>query len=347
MAVMSVFLVFYALLVLSCVYADPHYFQGQAATTSRDSTFGGSVRQFSGGILDCTSSDFLKRTLCSAVGTRVNSTLEAAGLKIDREGALFSYDDQTQEKIDTGHSCSITAKFTRRMALARFSKDTDLNINIGTNVSEPIVITLKVPVHLEAKANIKQSFGAKLFGKCRRVGSDSFTVEASVSTVADTIIAVTLNPSYSRFPGNGGYAVSIRPVVAVLFDLENTDLDFKIRGLSYFSRLAAKLFGFTSTLTDGLKDVFKGKGVKKIVQNFEDTALFDFGIPLLSHLGHLPKPLQDLFYGLIEDLGEKEIEKKAKGFSSDFENLLNSKIRSAIGTDSNGVRRFVVSRGVP
>ncbi|KAI0566307.1 hypothetical protein FGB62_10g37 [Gracilaria domingensis] len=166
-------------------------------------------------------------------------------------------------------------------------------------------------------------------------------MEASLSTTANMVIGLTLNPVfYTR--STGDFVLSVTPVAAVMFDLENTDLDFDVRGLSFVTTIAGPLLGFTSSLTDGIKDIFDGRGVRTVIDNLEDSLLFDLGIPILSRVDALPRPARDLVFELLSDVGEKELEKEEEGYGSDFEQFLNSKIRDAIGADSSGEREFVV-----
>ncbi|PXF40517.1 hypothetical protein BWQ96_09770 [Gracilariopsis chorda] len=301
-----------------------------------------SGKQISAEVLECSTSNPLKRALCQVVARKVNSSLADAGIQIDRNGLLFSFDDRTHQRIDTGHSCSVTAEIRRKQATARFLTKAHLDFDYGSALSEPVVLSVKVPIRLEAKADLKQRFGAKVFGRCKRLGSDSFSVEAKLSTTADVLIGLTLNPSFLIRP-SGEFVVTVKPVAAVLFDFGNTDLDFEVKGLSYVTSLVGPLLGFTSSLTEGITDLFDGRGVKDMVRNFEDSVLFDLGIPILSRVDNLPRAARDLIFNLLSDVGQREVEKRAEGYGSDFEKLINSKIRSAVRADSNGVREFVVS----
>ena len=70
------------------------------------------------GFLDCSHGDATVRALCAVVTQRAGSLLAGASIRIDQSGLLFTYDNATDIRIDTGHSCSVTAFITNTHAEA-------------------------------------------------------------------------------------------------------------------------------------------------------------------------------------------------------------------------------------
>lgn len=68
------------------------------------------ARQISADVFTCDSSDALLNAVCQIGLKRINSELEAAGISVNRNGVLFTYNDDEDKRIKTGHSCTVTAQ---------------------------------------------------------------------------------------------------------------------------------------------------------------------------------------------------------------------------------------------
>lgn len=79
--------------------------------------------------LDCSLGDATIRALCAVATQRAGTLLAGASIRIEQSGLLFTYDNATDIRVDTGHSCSVTASITNTHAEARLSSQTWLDFS--------------------------------------------------------------------------------------------------------------------------------------------------------------------------------------------------------------------------
>lgn len=309
---------------------------------SNNKTFQANDRQISSNIFSCDSSDSTIRAICSYTLEQLNSELKATGVSLDHNGLLFNYDDPKDVKIDTGHSCSVTAQVRHKHVSARLSSNANLDLS-GKSLTEPLAIRLKLPVSISGRVDIKQRFGIRLlFGSCSTVGSDSFSFKGSAHTTANVVIGLTLNPSLGRTP-SGDFLLAIKPQVATLFALEHLDFNFRVSGVSPIAAVVSVVSGLSSTFFKSVTALFKGDSVSSILK---DSLPFDLGAPLLLGVGALPKPLEEAVWKSLTNYGVHVAAKKAAGFGDDIESELNKKVRRALRLDSSGRRSVLLRKDI-
>lgn len=299
------------------------------------------ARQISSDVFSCDSPKPIVQAICKVALERVNSELQAAGISIRRSGVLFSIDDPKDEKINTGHSCSVTAQARHKFFSAHFSSDADLNLS-GNSLTEPLAVRLFLPVSVNARIDIKQRFGARIFGRCSKYGSDSYSLKGGVSSNVNLVVGLTLAPSLGTTP-SGDYALVLKPAVAVLFELNKLDFDFRTSGVSPLSSAVTFVSGFISTNTKVIKTLFKGDSVSTVVR---ERLLFDVGVPILLGIGGLPGILEDAVWSVLSKIGEHFARKDAEGYGRDLETELNEKVRRALKTDSDGTRTIIIPKEI-
>ncbi len=307
--------------------ATPSYAQSTApaATTSGASS-----------PIDCGGSEE-EQVLCGIVQNRVNEELAEHNLRLDRAGLLFNYDNPVPLPIDTGHGCSHRAQISRSRMSARLSSDIDLDLS-GDLLDEPLVIAADVPVTLDARLDMLERFGVRVLGRCRQLGSDSYSASGSLDTRARVVVAFSLTPT-RRFDADGNDIITLQPRVRVLSALEDTSVNFELSGVSPISAIAAVMLGVPGTVLRSAEAVFSQDSVSEVWRN---AAVGDFLLPVVTTLGTLPEPLQDQVLGLLEDRAEAELTRAAHGFGPDVEDTLTAQLRAALRLDAAGERTFVV-----
>lgn len=300
------------------------------------------VHQISPGVFSCKSSNPIKRQLCDILLGKLNAELQSAGISITKNDILFTYNNGRHEHIDTGHSCSVRAQLRNRHAEARLQRSASLKVQLPT-LQRPLTIAIKLPVSLSGELEIRKRFGLKVFRKCNRIGSDTFRLRGSLSTQARALLGFALNPTLRVLP-SGDYELAARPSAIVMFELQSTNIRFRVSGLSFLSAIWTKIVAFRSTIGSSLSSLVRGRSLKSVWKKISRNAAFDFGAPIALGLGSLPGPLERTIFKAFGKVIARVLEKKAKGFGSDLEDKLNAEIRRALKTDASGRRVIIIKR---
>lgn len=294
--------------------------------------------------LECTKGDTVTQVLCQVVSRKVSASLRAASITIDRSGILFNYDDPTSIKIDTGHSCTVTAEITHTHADAKLLSAASLDFSGNPlSLSDPALFVAELPVEFNGRVDVKERFGTRILTGCTHLGSDSFKASGGISTTAKLAILFTFAPAPVRVDADGNYIFTIRPITKVAASLANTDIKFNLSGVSFLNGLATAILGGTSSLLKAVTGILKMDSLKSIwgniKQNIIDTAVG----------GILSTPF-DLLDDLIELLAQSIVDEKKKGleakYSGEAEKRLRQLVSNALGLDANGERKFVVRKEV-
>jgi hypothetical protein len=265
-----------ALAIASTVLALSTLAQAQASGT----TLGDILDPFLD-FFECRTGSAEEQLLCRVVRTRINDELAQENISIGSNGILFGFDDPTHIKIDTGHSCSVTARIERRRASARLGRQASFDFR-GNAISEPVLIGIRLPVALDVRFDLKQSFGARDPFGCRSLGSDHFSASGSLSTDARIAVMFTLAPSLSTNAG-GDLVLTIRPMVRVATKLERTDVNLRVSGVSPVSGVATALLAGPSTLLKGAL-LFDYEELSEL---FGNSVLTDLALPMVLDPGGL------------------------------------------------------------
>lgn len=336
-------LTFSLFILLSVCYAVsyPH------SHSSTDLSVPIKAAQVSSDVFQCDSSNSIHRALCKAALQKVNLELEQAGIRIDRNGVLFVYDDATDKKIQTGKSCSVTAKQTHQHLEARFKRSARLRLT-GNSLTEPFLLRLKLPVTLHGRIDIKQRFGVKvpkissfmIRMKCKNYASDSYSLKGSVSTNAKLGVGFYLKPSLGTVE-SGDYAIVLQPIVRVVTRLENIDIKLDASGVNPIAAVWSSVVGWRSTLHQVADAAVNGRSIKAVI---DKNAAWDFGSTVVLGIGSLPAPLERIIWKLLSKAGEFFARKKARGYGADIEDDLNKKVRRALKVGSDGKRVLIIKR---
>lgn len=295
------------------------------------------VKQVSPDVFSCDSADPVIRAVCKEGLGKFNSELSKAGISIDSGNFIFNYDDPDDESIPTGHSCTVRAEMQHKHISAKISSSSRLDIS-GNALTEPLAVRVELPVSLQARVDIKQRFGVRLiFGRCSTVGSDSYSLKASVGTVANIVVGFFLNPSLAVMD-TGEYVLKIEPKLAVMSAISNTKLNFEVSGVSPVSGVLTRVLGFSSTVLKSATALLNGESVSEIVLR---SIPFDFGVPVLLGIGILPQPIETSIWNQIL---KRRATKEAKGFVEDLGDKLSATIGKALKLDSDGKRVLIVKK---
>lgn len=170
------------------------------------------------------------------------------------------YDSPEDQKIDAGHSCSVTVKVAHQHAEARISSSSTLDVR-GDAIREPMALRLNVPVSFSASARVKQRFGTRLvLGGCSSYASDSYTFEGSASATADVRAAIALNPSFGQ-TSDGDLALMLHPAATVATYLDDPHVNFRVSGVSPITPAWTWVAGISSTVARATTAAFKGDGI--------------------------------------------------------------------------------------
>jgi hypothetical protein len=287
---------------------------------------------------ECRTGNADEQLLCRIVRTRINDELAQSNISIDSNGLLFGYDDPTHIKIDTGHSCTVTARIERRRATARLGRGATFDFR-GNAISEPVLIGIKLPVSFDVIFNIKQSFGFRDPFGCNGLGSDHYSASGSLSTNANIGVMFTLAPSLT-FNSGGDLVLTIRPMVRVATKLENTNVDLRVSGVSPVSGVATALLAGPSTLLKGanaavLADYDRLQEVFGI-----NAVLTDLALPILIDSG----PLGSAVFDFASRFATRVVDQRALAFGPDLQASLMNGLRRALRLDGEDKRVFIIRR---
>jgi hypothetical protein len=290
-------------------------------------------------VFDCQSGSFEDQILCSILQAEINEELASRGLSLSQGGLLFNYDNPVATPINTGHSCSHTARIARSRVSALIGRDVELDFE-GDMLDEPLVIALELPVRIDARIDMLERFGARILGSCKRVGSDSYFASGSLETQAKVAVAFELRP-LRGMDSNGNIVVTLEPRVRVISALENTAVDFRLSGVSPLASIASVVLGVPGTVLRAVDAVFSGDSVRAVLQN---AVIGDLALPVITTVGALPRPIEDMVLDLLARYAEVEAAKTVAHFGPDVEDDLNAEVREILHLDARGKRSFTVDK---
>lgn len=299
-----------------------------------------STRQISSDVFTCDSSNNVVNAICKEALSKFNADLRSIGLSIGSNGLLLTYDDPKDSKISTGHSCSVTAKINHKHASVRFSRGARLNLQMDT-ITEPFLFSLKLPVKLYARIDVKQRFGQRILGSCANIASDSYSFKADASTTSNIAIGFTLDPKIGTTKA-GDYIVQIKPRVTSVLSLDNFKLNFKVSGVNPISQVLTSVLGLGSTLLKSVTALIQGDSVSDIV---EKALPFDLGVPIVLGIGSLPGPLERLIWEkLLKTTVVSNVQGRTEEYSNELQESINSKLKANLNLDDNGEKGFIIKK---
>jgi len=132
--------------------------------------------------------------------------------------------------------------------------------------------------------------------------------------------------------------MTIKPVARIATDLNDPQLDFRVRGTSPIAQFYAFLASLTRTLSDSTVALLSGDSVSDAIGARE----LDLGVPVA--LTVLDFGTSTLLWDLFLEYQEREAQRAAQGISVDLEVDLNEKLRDALGVDPDtGTRSYVIT----
>lgn len=287
---------------------------------------------------DCAQADASKQQLCRLIRAKVDAELRQANLSIDAGGILSNFDSGQHIGIDTGHSCTVTAKITRRRSTTLLGSGASLDFH-GDSVSDPLLIAMELPVTLSMHYDLQQEFGSRFLGKCHGVGSDSYSASGTINTRAQLAVVFTLGPSL-RTNADGDLVLTLHPILRVSSNVVDTNVSLQTSGISPISGVATALLGGPSTLLKALTALVKGDSVRAVFS--EAGAITDLVNPVVLTL--LSGPLQGPTLELAKTLVEPRATRQAGEYVQALEQRLTDAITNALKLDRNGDRVFVIRK---
>lgn len=293
------------------------------------------------GLFTCSSSNPVIKSVCKIGLHKVTEMLAKKSLHIENNGIVFKYENHNHQDVDTGHSCKITLKAKYRQLSAVFKTPKQINL-VGDILFKPISQALKLPAQVYGKVDMNQRFGAKVFRKCHRYASDSYTAEGKLDTTVDVILSVALKPELN-FLSNGNYELVVTPAASLLFELEDTDLKFNLHGVSILGRVLTFLTTIVNGIFDILNGLVSGRGIVSIFKDVKRKYTVAAGLIVGLNYDILPIPLRKLVDKTLNNYIGHEADKRVKGFGEDMEDKLNEQLKKIIGVGNDGKRRIPVN----
>ena len=134
----------------------------QVRSVAADVNLGGILKPILN-FLDCKQGNDSVQLLCRLVAMKIHGPLVSASIRADASTILFTYNDPTNRKISTGHSCAVTADITNVDVSVKLLSAVTLDFSAKPfNLSDPIVFAAELPVELWARASIRQRFGVSI-----------------------------------------------------------------------------------------------------------------------------------------------------------------------------------------
>lgn len=304
------------------------------------------LRQISPDVFSCTSSDETTKAICTVVLDKVNSELEKSRISIQKDGVLFKYKNKTSIPVDTGHSCTRTAKVTGRYLSAHFLSSASISFS-GLSLTEPAALVLNLPVSLQARYDMKQSFGIRRpwpFKGCQHLHGDEFKLHGETSSPAQLVVGFYLSASLGNL-SSGDYVVMLRPRAIVMFNLKSTNIDLHISGVNLISGVLSTALGLTSSGFKALEHLYQGE-FSEAEKVLKKGLVVNVAIPFILGIGRLPRELEIAVWKALLRFGASKIEKEKNGVVESVENKLNAELHKALRVDSSGVRTIVVKKDV-
>lgn len=276
--------------------------------------------------LRCDSSHKTMQKICKSALTKVNARLFKAAVSVDSNSFLFTYGDPDENQIPNGESCSRTYKITGKRASVQFSPGARLKFNLKS-ITQPSVLSIKIPVKLQASVEGKEEYGLRFFGICNIYARNSYSFKDNTSTVGTIAIGLSLDPEFAKLH-SGNYFVKIKPKFTVLFTLEDFNLNLKP---SY----ARTPFGILNSVKARGPSILKsvaGLVQGDIVSDIIDEAFpFTLNLPIVLGTGSLPKALEHLIRKKIQENSAMfSIPGKRKKYSYDLQDSINRNVKTKL-----------------
>lgn len=290
-------------------------------------------------LMECSTGTDEVQRLCQVVARYTDGLLQNAGLSITKDGILYSYDDGTDVKLDTGHECTVTAKIHRRRASVRLDGSASIDLS-GNPVNGAGIVAVALPVSMDAKVDITEKTGYKLINHCETLGSCSLDAIGSVSTIARLWVFFALAPQLKN-DDEGNFVVTIKPLVEAIAKLDNTQVDAHVNNGCHLNAILGLILSLPSTIGQFLIDVYTAD-----FQGVYDTITQQFPKDLGIGIGlALPDAVLNQ---IVPTVAREVVKKKLKGADSRYSEQLTASLQGvvarALGLDSNGERNIVVKK---
>jgi len=347
-------------------------------------------------LLDCSDQAGATSTLCLYLSTQVGQALANSNVTIgDNEVIVHASPLVTgrDRYIDTGHSCSWTARVSSSHASLSLKDSTSVSL-MGDLISSPLMMAGNIDVGVYTQARIKEEFGfryhtihcsglkCKKVTKCAVYATDSWSVAAEDDFARGSVlVGVNLQPKYGE-TGDGGYYVSVTPLVYVAMSVKGLDPEVTITGknnlLGAFAYLPAALSTASELQFDWMSFKFQEAAFESAIAGSNDPIkqtyyqLEERGQTFLGELALSGASLLELNttdqaryleifgvtnsdnqgYELWEYIADYFIKKEVKDSAKDtindeardLEDKIYKELDRALGLDSNGSRVWIINQ---
>ena len=240
------------------------------------------------------------KVLANLVGDEIEARLNEANLTLDERGLTYS-ERFPNEQIRGG--CTANVSLRNLYATANISSDSRFDI-VMDSLSKPIVASVELVGTVEGGGKLKMRFGKKFLGKCIRYGSNTITGNLKVDLTIKTSLMIKLNPTkVASAPGT--VKIALNPEVKLNGKMTAVnDLDISGVDLALLTPVIGDVVGRANQLAGG-----------SVVGR-----LLTGGLPN----GGLTGELLNFYFldHLIENFGEKALNKQASSANTKFEKYL-------------------------
>lgn len=169
-------------------------------------------------------------------------------MSISKDGMVYRYDNQENKSIDTGHDCFTKARINRQRARVKLDASARIDFS-GNPLSGAGAVVIRLPIDFSVEVNCEQRSGVKCpLDNCQILATDGFDVSGSIDTTADIAVFLALAPSLKRNE-NGDFVLTIKPILDVSAQLENTKVDAHISGKNPISSIISIALAFPAAAT--------------------------------------------------------------------------------------------------
>ncbi len=289
--------------------------------------------------LNCETGSTVEKQICLLVRNKVNEILSQSNISFSNGDVLYNYNNGTNRKINTGHSCTYRANITNIQATTVLNSGGSVDFR-GNSISKPVVFTIRLPIDLSTRTDIKAKLGTRFLGKCVRLGTDSYYAHANLATTTNLAILFSLEPKLER-AANGDYIISIQPIIDVASEITDTSVNLEFHRVSPLASVYLAIVGSTSSIFKGISNILHGGSVKDMFE----SAFIDIGTGIILTNSVFPVPLLDNYVNnRLTNLADEKISGTANAFSASLERRLIQRMSQVLKLDSNGRRVFVIGK---
>ena len=292
--------------------------------------------------LDCNDTSYPLNEVCSIVQDRVNQKLADAGLSLTNRGILYSQEESTNTVLK--NSCTRKTTLKRQRLELLLKRSASLNLS-GNMVSEPTVFAISLPSEAYARMDLVDDIGLKNWFACIIIGEDNYYADAQVNIDAQLLAFLSLEPKYA-ISNSGEIVIELGPIFDLSINVDLSDLNFDIHGVSAWSGLVGNLLSLPNAFHNQVDNILNSESIDTLIESTPAlvyTQDWAQGVILTNYGIGDPLNISGLVSDYAEKLANEDATTRANNYGNDVQRTVNSKIRNALALDYKGKAYFAFS----